>query len=153
MSEDRPQDPSSPWSTPAAPPPPPPPPVQPSYGQQPPPGYGQQQYGPPVTTGYGAPGPSTSGRATAVLICGISSLLLLLAGVGFIPAVVALVLAGGAKREILESNGRLTGLDFVKAGRICSWITVALTVLAVVFIVVAVILFTNTDSMYAGAPA
>ena len=153
MSEDRPQDPSSPWSTPAVPPPPPPP-VQQSYGQQPPPGYGQQQYGPPAPTGYGAPGPTTSGRATAVLICGISSLLLLLAGVGFIPAVVALVLAGGAKREILESNGRLTGLDFVKAGRICSWITIALSVLAVIVVVIFVVLLASgSGSMYAGAPA
>lgn len=153
MSEDRPQDPSSPWSTPAVPPPPPPP-VQQSYGQQPPPGYGQQQYGPPAPTGYGAPGPTTSGRATAVLICGISSLLLLLAGVGFIPAVVALVLAGGAKREILESNGRLTGLDFVKTGLICSWITIALSVLAVIVVVIFVVLLASgSGSMYAGAPA
>ena len=145
MSEDRPQDPS-PWSTPAVPPapPPPPPPPQQSYGQQ---------YGPPAPTGYGAPGPSTSGRATAVLICGISSLLLLLAGVGFIPAVVALVLAGGAKREIAASNGSLTGLEFVKTGRICSWITIALTVIAVVLAVVALLLIVNSDTMFAGAGA
>lgn len=152
MSEDRPQDPS-PWSTPAVPPaapPPPPSPLQPPPLQQ---SYGEQQYGPPAPTGYGAPGPSTAGRATAVLICGIASLLLLLTGFGFIPAVVALVLAGGAKREILASNGRLTGLDFVKTGRICSWITIALTLVAVVIAVVAIILFVNSDTLYAGAGA
>ncbi len=80
-------------------------------------------------------------------------MLLLLTGFGFIPAVVALVLAGGAKREILASNGRLTGLDFVKTGRICSWITIALTLVAVVIAVVAIILFVNSDTLYAGAGA
>ncbi|MBA3743260.1 MAG: hypothetical protein H0X00_10100 [Sporichthya sp.] len=51
---------------------------------------------------------------------------------GFIPAIVSLCLAPGAKREIAESRGALTGEGQVKAGVICSWVTIALTLLAIV---------------------
>ncbi|KQX67034.1 DUF4190 domain-containing protein [Angustibacter sp. Root456] len=112
---------------------------QPQYGQPQPqqPQYGQQQYGQP---GYavGPTGPATAGRATAVLITGIASLVLLFSCIGFIPAIVALVLAPGAEREINASQGRLTGLGQVRAGKICSWITIGVTVL---FLIVLVGLF------------
>jgi hypothetical protein len=114
----------------------------PAYGQAPqPPGYGQaaaygQQY-----SGY----PSTSGRATAVLICGIASLVLLLSCIGFIPAIVALALAPGAQRDIAASGGRLTGEGQIKAGRICSWIAIAINILIVLAIMVFVVAFRNAD--------
>ena len=55
-----------------------------------------------------------------MLICGIASIVLAFGcGVGFIPGIVAVVLAGGAQREIEDSGGRLTGAGLVKAGRIC----------------------------------
>jgi hypothetical protein len=58
--------------------------------------------------------------------------LLWLCGVGVIAAIVALVMAPGAKREIEQSGGRLTGLGMVTAGQITSWICVGLAVLGVI---------------------
>jgi hypothetical protein len=120
-------------------------PGPPAYGQ---PGWGQAPYGQP---GWGPPGyppagypPRTSGKATTVLVLGIASLVSFfgLCGIGVVPAIVALVLARGADREIAASGGALTGEGQVQAGRIMSWITVALTVLALVvvaaFIAIAV---------------
>ncbi len=160
----------NPWSSPAEPagaspstppaaaavqdsalPPPSNPYVQPPQpGYAPPPGYAAPPpgyYGPPP----GYYGPTTSGRATAVLICGIASLVLLFSCIGFIPAIVALVLARGAQREIEESGGRLVGLSQLRAGRICSWITIAITALAIVGLVVFIIIGVATggfDSTY-----
>lgn len=93
------------------------PPAAPAPGYQPSPG--------------GAP--RTSGRATTVLVLGISSLVLLCAVLVFlpvsvVPAIIALALAPGAKREINASGGALTGLGAVKAGVICSWVAVGLSI-------------------------
>jgi hypothetical protein len=128
----------------SGPPEPPPatPPIQPPYGQQAygaPLPYGQQPYGvPPAYGQYGTPpqrygpAPTTSGKATAVLVLGIASLVMLfMCGLGLVTAIVALVMAPGAKREINESAGRLTGLGMVQAGVVCSWITLGLVVLFV----------------------
>ena len=46
--------------------------------------------------------------------------------------IVSLVLAPGAEREIHDSQGRLGGLGQVRAGKICSWITIGITVLGLV---------------------
>jgi hypothetical protein len=118
---------------------------QPPYSQPP---Y-SQPYGAPGAYGqpYGAPvagyrtAPTTSGRATAVLELGISSLVLLfMCGLGLVTAIVALVMAPGAKRDIKDSQGRLTGLGMVKGGVVCSWIAIALVVLfaAVLVLLLAV---------------
>jgi hypothetical protein len=129
------------------------PPIQPPFGQAPygaPPAYGppqpygqqpyrQQPYGAPPAYGqYGASAspygatPTTSGKATAVLVLGIASLVLLfMCGLGLVTAIVALVMAPSAKREINQSGGRLTGLGMVQGGVVCSWITVGLLVLFV----------------------
>lgn len=58
-------------------------------------------------------------------------------GIGVVAAIVALALAPGAKREIAASDGALTGDGFIKAGVICSWITVGLTVAFILYIVAA----------------
>jgi hypothetical protein len=143
---------------PTAPPVPPAPfpqPGAPGYGQ---PGYGQPGYGQP---GYGQPGypqppqygmppaaqyggypsqalASTSGKATTVMILGIASLVLMsTCGIGFIPAIISLALAGGARREIAGSGGRLTGSSQVTAGKVCSWITLGITIIAVIGLVIA----------------
>jgi hypothetical protein len=119
----------------------------PQYGQQP---YGQQpQYGQPGY-GVGPTGPATAGRATAVLITGIASLVLLFSCIGFIPAIVALVLAPGAEREINASQGRLTGLSQVRAGRICSWITIGVTVLGLIVlgVVIAISVANGSSDSY-----
>jgi hypothetical protein len=133
--------------------PPQPYPQQP-YPQQPypPQPYGQQPYPPqPSGQAYGgypspyglpvAPPAPTSGKATTVLVLGVASLLLMfLCGIGLVTAIVALVLAPGAKREIHQSEGRLTGLGMVQGGVVCSWITIGLVLLiaAVIVLVVAV---------------
>lgn len=120
----------------------PPPPYGPAPGYGPPAPYGPAPpYGPPPygpygpPPGYGAPygyaaGPTNSGKSVAVLILGISSLVLLwLCGVGVIAAIVALVMAPGAKREIEQSGGRLGGLGLVTGGQVTSWITIGLAVI------------------------
>jgi hypothetical protein len=121
----------------------PPTPQQP-YPQQP---YPQQPYGQPYggyPAAYGLPvlrSAPTSGKATTVLVLGVASLLLMfMCGIGLITAIVALVLAPGAQREIQQSEGRLTGLGMVSGGVVCSWITIGLIVLiaAVIVLVVAV---------------
>jgi hypothetical protein len=138
---------------------------QPQYGQQqygqqqygqpqaypPPPPYGQAPYGYPAPAGAYGPtpqyGPTTSGRATTVLVLGIVSLVLLFSCIGFIPAIVALVLAPGAAREIAGSGGRLTGASQLKAGRITSWITLGLTALAIVVgVAVLMVAVSSSDS-------
>lgn len=95
--------------------------------------------------------PRTSGKATAVLILGIVSLVLLCAALAFlplgvIPAIIALVMASGAKREINASGGALTGLGAVKAGVICSWVTIGLTIAGMVLLVALIMMGAATES-------
>jgi hypothetical protein len=108
------------------------------YGQQPYAGYPQAGYQQSPYPGYGYPtGPATSNRAVTVMVLGIASLVLFFAcGLGVILAIVALVLSGGAKREIDESGGALGGAGMVTAGRITSWITIGLTIAATIFLIV-----------------
>jgi hypothetical protein len=136
---------------PPPPPPPPPPPVPP-----PPPAGGYPAANPQQSQGYYPPayptsayptGPRTSGKAIAVMVLGIISLLMVCGyGIGVIPAIVALAMAPGAKREIAGSGGTVTGEGFVKAGVICSWITVGLTVAGIVLVVALLTLGAATSS-------
>ena len=122
---------------------------QAGYGQS---GYGQAGYG---QSGYGQSGngqagygqaQETASRAIVVLVCAIASFVV----VPFIPAVVALALAGGAQQQIALSGGRLTGEGLVRAGRIVAWINVGLTALVVVGIIglIAFALPSGTSSTY-----
>ena len=117
---------------------------QSGYGQS---GYGQAGYG---QSGYGQAGygqaQETASRAIVVLVCAIASFVV----VPFIPAVVALALAGGAQQQIALSGGRLTGEGLVRAGRIVAWINVGLTALVVVGIIglIAFALPSGTSSTY-----
>lgn len=93
-------------------------------------GYAPPQY----AYGYGPawypPVQRTSVQAIATLVFGIASLTVLW-GVG---GIVALVLAPGAKREIEASQGTLGGAGLVRAGVICSWISIGLSVLVIVLV-------------------
>lgn len=85
------------------------------------------------------------------MVLGIVALLMICGyGIGVIPAIVALALAPGAKREIAGSGGMVTGEGFVKAGVICSWIAVGLTIAGVILVVLLLVLgaatSTNVDS-------
>jgi len=119
-----------------------PPAYPPSQGNGPQAGYGQSGYGQP---GYGQ-AQETASRAIVVLVCAIASFVV----VPFIPAVVALALAGGAQQQIAQSGGRLTGDGLVRAGRIVAWINVGLTALVVVGIIglIAFALPSGTSSTY-----
>lgn len=105
-------------------------PAQPAaYG---PPGY-------PPYGSYGAPPVPTSSKATSVLVLGIVSLVMMLTcGLGFVTAVIALVMAPAARREIAGSGGRLTGESQVRTGTILAWVTLGLTALAVVVLAVVI---------------
>lgn len=114
----------------------------PSYGQE---QYGQPQYGQAYGYGYagypGYPGyygqpPQTDGTAIAVLILAIGSWVIC----PIIPAIIALVLARGAKESIAESGGTKTGEGLVKAGVIVSWINIGFYVLIAVIVGIALIL-------------
>ena len=75
--------------------------------------------------------PRTSGQATAVMVLGIVGLsVFCLYGLGVIPAIVALALAPGARRQIRDSGGLLTGEGFIRAGVICAWVAIGLLVAA-----------------------
>jgi glucose uptake protein GlcU len=73
------------------------------------------------------------------MVCGIASIVLLFTcGLGFIPAIVALVRAPSARREILASNGQLSGLGMITAGRITAWTTIGLTILGILALVLLI---------------
>jgi len=125
-----------------------------TQGQPP---YGQPQYGQPPHGAYNHAGgypsgvPQTSGKATTVLVLGIASMVLLvLYGIGIVPAVISLVMSGGAKREIAGSGGRLSGLGMVAAGRVMSWITVGLFVILAVVVLVVVASINRSGTSYSG---
>lgn len=83
--------------------------------------------------------PRNSGMSIAVMVLGIVGLVLLCGyGIGIIPAIVALALTPGAKREIAASGGRLGGTGFIKAGVICSWVTVGIVGAGLVIGIIAI---------------
>jgi hypothetical protein len=85
------------------------------------PGYGAPPGAGAPYAGW-QPAPQTSGRAVVVLVLAVCSFVLF----PLVPAIVALVLAPGASRELAASGGRLTGDGLLKAGRIVAWINVAM---------------------------
>jgi len=76
--------------------------------------------------GYGTP--ATDGTAIAALILAISSFVIC----PVIPAIIALVLAGNAKRTIAASGGAKTGEGMVTAARVIAWINIAVAVVAII---------------------
>jgi hypothetical protein len=125
---------------------------QPQYGM--PPGYGPPPvygpgYGQPFAAGYGYPGyapPATEGNAIAALILAIASFVVC----PFISAVIALVLAGSAKRSILASGGTKQGLGMVTAARIIAWANIALGVVAVVGVLLVVVAVHHSGGVSTG---
>ena len=127
---------ADPYAAPRPPPPPaygqpdgysPPPPPQ-----QPPPAYGY----PPAPVGYGYPAQQqTSGKATTIMVLGILSLVLCM-----VLGIVALVMAPGARAEIAASQGRLGGESQIKAGVICSWVSIGLAIAGIVVALAIVVI-------------
>lgn len=64
---------------------------------------------------------TTSSLAVVSLVAGIASFFLPVLG-----SVIAIITGGMAKKEILNSDGTITGMGMAKAGLILGWITVGL---------------------------
>ena len=78
-------------------------------------------------------------RAAAVVgLLGVGSLPgMLFLGLGAPMAVIALVMAPSARRQVLDSHGRLGGLGLIRAARICSIISLVIAVVMAVGLVLA----------------
>lgn len=114
------------------------PPGQPPYAQGP---YAQQPYG----AQYGYPyARQTEGLAIAVLVLAIASFVVC----PVVPAIVALALAPGAKRNIAQSGGMKDGEGLVTAGQIVAWINLGFAALGLIalIILVAVADTSNTNA-------
>lgn len=95
-----------------------------------------------IGPGYPPAPPRASGRAVAVLVLGISSLI----SCFFVAGIVALCLAPGARREIEASQGRATGKDLVRVGVICSWVSIGLVIVGVLLFAAFLALLVSTGS-------
>lgn len=91
---------------------------------------------PPYGAGGPLPVPQTSSNAVVALVLAIGSFVVCPA----VLAVIALVVAGSAQRQIEASGGWQTGTGLVQAARIISWINIGLAVLGTVlfFLIAAV---------------
>lgn len=76
----------------------------------------------------------TSTWAIVSLIGGIVSFLF----APFIGSVVAVIAGNIAKKEIRESNGRISGEGLATAGLVMGWVNIALSLLACVFVVLLI---------------
>ena len=126
----------------------------PPYGQAPPlygqaPQFGQTPYGTP----YGVPGyvpPRNSGTAIAALVVSILSF----TTCPLVAAIIALILANNAKREILLSGGTITGESMVTAAKVISWINIGVSIVfAVIFLALFVIAVVSGNSSTAIRPS
>ena len=86
---------------------------------------------------YGFTSPSTEGNAMAALIVAIGSFVVCPG----IAAIIALVLAGSAKRSILRSDGAREGLGIVVAAQIIAWANIAVLTLVAVAAVIGLARF------------
>jgi hypothetical protein len=87
--------------------------------------------------------PQTSSNAIIALILAIVSW----AVCPIIPAVVALVLASSAAKEIAASGGRIQGGGLVTAARIVSWVNIGLWAAVLVVGVFFLVLFAVAGGM------
>lgn len=112
-------------------------PGQPGQPPYPPPVYGQAygySYGPPGYTQVYVAAPTPRTSTTAIIAMVLAGLSFLYCPVVF--AIVALVMAQQAEREIAESNGWVTGDGLVTGARIAAWLNIGLAVLVVVVVFV-----------------
>jgi hypothetical protein len=102
----------------------------------------QRPAGPPLELpGYGyPPSPPTEALATAALVIAIAGFFIC-PPVG---AIVALILASGAKRRIEASGGRLSGLEQARAARIIAVIELVLTAVVVLLLAIGAVVAVNT---------
>jgi uncharacterized membrane protein len=93
-----------------------------------------------VSAGVHASAGETSGKAIASLVLGIGGFLIF----PVVLSILAIVFGRSAKREIAERPG-LGGAGLATAGIVLGWIGVALTVIAVLFVVLVVAASTGSS--------
>jgi hypothetical protein len=113
-----------------------PPPAPPGYGA--PGGYG----GYPPAYGYGAPAPHTDGSAITALILSIASFVFC----PIVPAIIALALIPGARRNIVSSGGVVEGLGMLTAAKIISWINIGLWSAGLVILAIGIAASSNSST-------
>lgn len=144
-----PQDPYNPNNAPGQPPVPPTPPVPPGPPTPPQP-YGAPTPPPPVggyapAAGYGVPQtptPQTNNNAIIALVLAIVSWAIC----PIVAAIVALVFASKAKKEIDQSGGWQTGSGFVTAAKIISWINIVFMVIFGILYIILIIFVIGTSN-------
>lgn len=103
---------------------------------------------PPAPGAYGLPTATTPGKATAALVLAIVSYFTC----PLILAIVALVLANSASRDIAASGGRLEGESTLKTARIVAWVNIvlfgAIAAFALISIVVVTVLGSNAEQKF-----
>jgi hypothetical protein len=92
-----------------------------SYTPPPPP--------PPGAGGYAAP--QTNQKALWSMILGILGVVCC----GIFAGIPALILGNSAKKEIAASGGAQTGDGMAKAGVILGWISIAFSILGIIFVI------------------
>lgn len=102
----------------------------------------------PGAATYGLPTAATPGKATAALVLAIVSYFTC----PVVLAIVALVLASSASREIAASGGRLEGESTLKTARIVAWVNIvlfgAITAFALISIVAITALGSNAEQKF-----
>jgi hypothetical protein len=111
-----------------------PPPHQPS----PIPPQGSYQ-SPPYT---GAP-PQTSGKAIASMVLGISSIITcVMYGVpGLVCGILAVIFSKQAMTNVRNGTAPQSSIGMAKAGKVCGWVGISLSLVALLFFIVYIIIF------------
>jgi uncharacterized protein DUF4190 len=92
-----------------------------------------------MSVGVHASAGETSGKAIASLVLGIGGFVIF----PVVLSILAIVFGRSAKREIAERPG-LGGSGLATAGIVLGWVGVALTVVAVLFVLLVVVASTST---------
>ncbi|HLN76492.1 MAG TPA: DUF4190 domain-containing protein [Nocardioidaceae bacterium] len=87
---------------------------------------------PPPPPGMGGYPPQSNQKALWSMILGILSIVTC----GIFAGIPAIILGGSARKEIAGSGGMQSGEGMAKAGVILGWISVAITVLVIIFVVI-----------------
>ncbi|TXH42640.1 MAG: DUF4190 domain-containing protein [Actinobacteria bacterium] len=113
------------------------PPVQPYQGQE---GWQQPPVGPPgvpaAAPAYQA-APQTNNNAIVALVLALVSYVVC----PVVSAIVALIFAHKASKEIKASNGWQTGSGMVLAARILAWVNIALSIIGVLIFIAMITIF------------
>ena len=94
-----------------------------------------------MSVGVHASAGETSGKAIASLVLGIGGFVIF----PVVLSILAIVFGRSAKREIAERPG-LGGAGLATAGIVLGWVGVALTVVAVLFILLVVVASTSSGT-------